>query len=350
MASPPADSRLEPWTHPPEVVGVNTHQTFLRGLVSLSLGFVLVNGAAAAADSVSVKTNVRYNGWTDAVVLSNGRVEAVIVPSVGRWMQFRRAGQQTGPFWENANLAGKAMMAKPWEASHGSFGGDKTWPAPQNAWNWPPPDVFDAAQLAFRVTQDSAVVLTSSVSARFGIKTERRFSLRPGSDSVEVVTTYEKVQGPPVEVGVWVITQTKDPVAAFLPIPKDSSFPGGVSHEWGIPTNHMTVRKDWIELRRDTAASHKIGNDAGHIVWVGKDWVLGIETDRDAAAPHADGGCSTEIYTNPDPTPYVELETLGRLKTLSQGERLSATNRYTLLPRRSKDPVEEARRVVSGGR
>lgn len=310
-----------------------------------AFGALLALGSVDAAP-VSIQTSATYHGWSDAVILSNGRVEAVLVPSVGRWMQFRRAGANNGPFWENPSLAGKSMPAKPWEASHGSFGGDKTWPAPQSAWNWPPPDVFDATPLSFRVPGDGSVVLASSVSPRYGIRTERRFSLQSGSDTVEVTTTYEKVQGPPVEAGVWVITQTQDPVAAFLPIPKDSRYPGGFSHQWGVPTNHVAVRQDWVELRRDKVASHKIGNDAGQIVWVGKEWVLSIQTDRDAAAPHADEGCSTEIYTNPDPTPYVELETLGRLQTMKVGDRLSATNRYTLLPRHSKDPLEEARHIA----
>ncbi len=314
-----------------------------RPLVAVA-ACLLVGGRSIAAP-VAVRTAVHYRGWSDAVILSNGRVEAVLVPSVGRWMQFRRIGSKGGPFWENPALAGKPMTEKPWEASHGSFGGDKTWPAPQSAWNWPPPDVFDAAPLSFRVPGDGSVILSSPVSPRFGVRTERHFRLKPDSDSIEVTTIYEKVQGPPVEVGVWVITQTQDPVAAFLPIPKGTRFQEGFSHQWGVPTNHVVVRQDWVELRRDKAASHKIGNDAGQIVWVGKEWVLSIQTDRDAAAPHADEGCSTEIYTNPDPTPYVELETLGRLQTMKVGDRLSATNRYTLLPRRLKDPLEEARRM-----
>ena len=311
----------------------------------------VLGGGISIAAPVTVQTAVRYRGWSDAVILSNGRVEAVLVPSVGRWMQIRRAGAKDGPFWENPALVGKAMPGKPWETSHGSFGGDKTWPAPQSAWNWPPPDVFDAAPLSFRVPGDGSVILSSPVSPRFGIRTERRFQLQPDSDSVVVTTTYEKVQGAPVEVGVWVITQTQDPVAAFLPIPKGTRFPKGFSDQWGVPTNHVTVRQDWVELRRDKTSSHKIGNDAGQIVWVGREWVLAIETDRDAAAPHADEGCSAEIYTNPDPTPYVELETLGRLKPMKLGDRMSATNRYTLLPRRSEDPLEDARRIgASSGR
>jgi len=320
----------------------------VRRIVGLVVSLGIGTGLSLHAGAVSVKTSLPYRGWSDAIVLSNGRVEAVIVPSVGRWMQFRFAGSKDGPFWENPKLAGHSMPQKPWEAAHGSFGGDKTWPAPQSAWNWPPPDVFDAAPLAFRVDTDQSVVLTSPVSPRFGIRTERRFTLPSDTDSVRVVTTYEKVEGPPVEVGVWIITQTQDPVAAFLPIPAASRHPAGISHEWGVPTNHFSIANGLVRIERDRAGSHKIGNDSGQIVWVGSQWILRIATDRDASGPHPDDGCSTEIYTNPDPVPYVELETLGRLRTLAKGDRLSATNVYSLFRRQLKDPAAEARRVLTG--
>src|ERR1044071_7118728 len=51
-----------------------------------------------------VRTN--YHGWANSILLSNGRVEAVIVPAIGRVMQFRFAGEEDGPFWENRALDG----------------------------------------------------------------------------------------------------------------------------------------------------------------------------------------------------------------------------------------------------
>ncbi len=89
-----------------------------------------------------------YYGWDDALVMSNGVVEAVIVPSIGRVMQFRFVGESTGVFWENAALAGKSV--NPASNDWGNFGGDKSWPAPQSEWPkitpraWPPPVAFDS--------------------------------------------------------------------------------------------------------------------------------------------------------------------------------------------------------------
>src|ERR1044072_8879640 len=125
-----------------------------------------------------VRTN--YHGWTNSILMSNGRVEAVIVPAIGRVMQFRLAGEEDGPFWENRALDGKAPdpESKEW----GNFGGDKTWPAPQSEWErtasraWPPPAAFDS--MPVETKEDGFVVtLISSVDPHYGIRTYREISL-----------------------------------------------------------------------------------------------------------------------------------------------------------------------------
>ncbi len=295
---------------------------------------------------IRVATAQHHRGWKDAVVIGNCMVEAVIVPSVGRVMQFRFVGDPDGPFWENARLAGRAMPDRPWEAAHGSFGGDKTWPAPQSLWNWPPPDVFDATPLAFRVTEERDIVLTSPVSPRFGLRTERRIRLDPAEPVMRIVTTYEKVSGDPVETSVWIITQVRDAEAVFLPVPERSRFPAGTTDQWGLPGGHLTRSGSLLRLDRDRRDSHKIGNDGTRLVWVGRDSVMRIDTPRDPDGRYPDGGCSAEIYINPDPVPYVELETLGPLQTLRPGDRLSATNTYRLARRQTADPEAEARRIL----
>lgn len=301
-------------------------------------------GDVAGAEVTRV-TRSAYRGWTHAWILGNGVVEAVVVPEVGRVMQFRFAGEENGPFWENPALLGKPMPAEPWSVSHGSFGGDKTWPAPQGAWNWPPPDVFDAAALTSRVEGD-ALVLSSPVSSKFGIRTERRVTLVPGRPEMTIVTRYEKIAGEPVDVGVWVITQTVDPQAVFLPVPPNSKFPAGTATLWGVPEGVLARRAGLLRLTRDTAASHKIGNDGSVIVWVGAKEILRLDIDRIPGGRYADDGCSVEVYTNPDPVPYVELETLGPQRRLSIGETLSATNRYSLFRRGTGDPESAARRAL----
>ena len=307
----------------------------------------LVTLTASAAGKLTVRTARNHRGWTDAVVLNNGQVEAIVVPSIGRVMQFRFASAVDGPLWENPVQLGKPMPEKPWDAAHGSFGGDKTWPAPQSQWNWPPPDVFDAAPLAFRVEADKTVVLTSPVSERFGIRTERRITLATNAPTLQIVTTYEKVSGPPAETSVWVITQAKDPVAVYVPVPKGTKFPDGSTQEMALPKDSSEVKDGLVRLTRDPKGPHKIGNDASSIVWVGERELLRIDIAREADGKYPDGGCSTEVYTNGDPVPYVELETLGPLHELKAGDRISATNTYTLYHREGANAAAQVKQILA---
>jgi hypothetical protein len=56
-------------------------------------------------------TKTNYQGWRNSYILSNGLVEAVVVPKVGRIMQFRfQYGEST--FWENDQVYGKPPNIK----------------------------------------------------------------------------------------------------------------------------------------------------------------------------------------------------------------------------------------------
>lgn len=322
-------------------------RSFLAGVI-LSLAAFASPGSAAEA-GVSVATGQPHRGWTDAVVMKNRAAEVVIVPSLGRVMQFRFVGDAEGPFWENEKLVGKPMPQNPWQANPGSFGGDKTWPAPQRLWNWPPPDVFDTASLTAKVNDDKSVTLESPVSARFGIKTVRKLVLDPQAPVLRIETTYEKVSGDPLNVSVWVITQLGEPAGIFVPVPKDSKFPtGAVSRPVWSP-EHFKVEEThgWLRYTRNPKANHKTGTDGSTMVWAGEKTLLRIDMPRVADATYPDDGRSLQIYTNADPVPYVELETISPLKELKAGEKMSATNTYRLAKRSGKTLEEDVKALLA---
>src|SRR5437867_10677826 len=138
------------------------------------------SAAAQAFEPVGFLVRTNYHGWANSILLSNGRVEAVIVPAIGRVMQFRFAGEEDGPFWENRALDG--IKPEPESKEWSNFGGDKTWPAPQSDWPkltpraWPPPVAFDS--LPVQATVDGFVVkLISAVDRHYGIRAYREISL-----------------------------------------------------------------------------------------------------------------------------------------------------------------------------
>src|SRR5437867_6735976 len=236
------------------------------------IGMVLFTGAVQGSEPPSsaneqafepvgflLRTN--YHGWANSILLSNGRVEAVIVPAIGRVMQFRLAGEEDGPFWENRALDG--IKPEPESKEWGNFGGDITWPAPQSDWPkltsraWPPPVAFDS--LPVQATVDGFVVkLISAVDRHYGIRAYREISLALDRPVMTITTTYEKVSGQPFRVGVWVITQLKEPVSACASLPDFERFREGYYPQSDEPPANLRIENELLSLTRDPKASHKI--------------------------------------------------------------------------------------------
>jgi hypothetical protein len=287
-----------------------------------------------------------YHGWSNSIVMGNGKVETAIVPAVGRLMQFRFVDQDEGPFWENAKMYGKQPAANLWDTP-GAFGGDKVWPAPQSVWNWPPPRGFDSMSFTGAVA-NGVVTLTGPVDSTFGTRVVRRIALHPTEPILRVASTFEKVVGKTNQMSVWVVTQVKNAERIFVPVPIPSIFPKGYTALGTVPRGTV-VTNGLVSLARDLSTGCKIGNDAGALLWVGTNSVLLIEAPRVPGVPksgYPDSGCSAEVYTNQDPTPYIELELLGPLAKLGTNNTLEATSVYTLFRRTEPTALDEAKKIL----
>ena len=69
---------------------------------------------------------------------------------------------------------------------------------------------FDAVAHTATVEGD-AIVMVSPVDPAYGLRVRRRISLDARAPVLSIETTFEKVQGPPVRVAVWTITQLASP-------------------------------------------------------------------------------------------------------------------------------------------
>jgi hypothetical protein len=310
------------------------------------------SGKSGKAGVVQVK-RASYRGWSDALVITNGLVEAVIVPAVGRVMQFRFVNEE-GVFWESDDWAGKAPNAS--SNTWSNFGGDKAWPAPQSDWpkvtprSWPPPAAFDSMPVQAEI-KGEAVELLTPVDPHLGIRVRRLIRLAAKRPVLTITTTFEKIEGDPRTVAVWVITQLKDPQMVYLPLPAATINAAGYVLQSKTQPPSLKREGQLLALRRDAQTAYKIGTDASTLLWLGERYALRIDSPRALGAPYPDQGSSAEVYTNPDPAKYVELEMLGPLSTLKAGDRLARTNVYTLARRQPKamapkDMTEEARRLL----
>ncbi|BDA69906.1 hypothetical protein CAL7716_040720 [Calothrix sp. PCC 7716] len=295
-------------------------------------------------------TKTNYQGWRDSYILSNGQVEAVVVPKVGRIMQFRFKGGE-GTFWENEQVYGKAPNVKSEEWGYFGAGGDKTWPAPQSAWEkitgraWPPPATFNSVPFSAKVNRHE-VTLISPIDPFYGIRVYRKITLEPRKPVMKVTTTYEKVKGKPQNVSVWIVTQLCDPVKVYAALPQPSIFPEGYNKQSENLAANLKVNNGLLSLTRDRNKSHKIGSDAGTLLWMGKKVAVRIDSPRVPGASYPDNNSSAEIYTNLDPKAYVEIEFLSPLKTLRVGQKMDLTTTYTLIPRITENAEQEARKIM----
>ncbi len=308
----------------------------------------LVPSPESSIPAKIIVTKTNYQGWQDSYILSNGQVEAVIVPKIGRVMQFRfKDGENT--FWENDQISGQAPNPKSLEWDN--FGGDKTWPAPQSEWeqitgrSWPPPATFDSITVTARVNR-SEVTLISPIDPFYGIRIYRKITLEPHKPVMRITTTYEKVKGQPQNVSVWIVTQLRDPLAVYAALPQPSLFPEGYNKQSeNLPAN-LKVDNGLLSLTRDRNQSHKIGSDGSTLLWMGEKVSVRIDSPRVLGLTYPDNNSSAEIYTNEDPKAYVELEFLSPLKTLKVGEKMDLTTTYTLIPRISENAEQEARKIL----
>ena len=290
-----------------------------------------------------------YLGWADALVLSNGAVEAVVVPAIGRIMQFRFAGEADGPFWANPGLLGRQgdPAAKDWT----NFGGDKAWPAPQEDWSrvagrpWPPPGGFDGTPMAAE-SDATGVTLVSAVDPHYGIRVRRRIELTPGRPVMTIKTRFEKTAGAPIAVGVWTVTQAGDPVLVGAELAKAAGHGSAYVLSSRSPPAGLEVGQGLVTLTRGAGENTKIGLRAGTLVWVGTRDMLRIETTPVPGARYPEQGSSAQIYTNADPLPYVELEFFGPIAHLAAGDHPELKVVYTLLRRVSKDPAADLRTAL----
>jgi hypothetical protein len=252
-----------------------------------------------------------YKGWSDALRLTNGTVEAVIVPSVGRLMRFGFVG---GPnlLWENKAVAGKPIKLGEWA----NTGGDKVWVWPQDDWPnrmpnaWPPPAALDQAPHQAEILSEYCIRLTSSLVIGWGLRCQRQLSLVSNSTTLFMANVLRKVRdGADFPVAPWTVTQ----VGAAPTI--------WVRKRDGTLQRHM----------RDPKNSTKTFFDAHVLAHVQGDTLLTVRSrleHGDAGDGYATPTDRAQVYCNADDpwfgqngmTSYTELEFTAPLKTLKRGE------------------------------
>ena len=345
-----------PFVPAPDPTGTDSQFPNSRKLVSVPADAEKVP-AACTADVTVATTD--FMGWKGVWRVSNKVCEMVLVPQISRVMSFRlKDGQNV--LWLNAGMVGKTVPAddKQWH----NFGGDKVWPTEQGLWKkytgrngWPPPYWFDCAAGSAEAIS-GGVRLRSQKDPQFGAVCVREFVMDAQKPLVLIRQYYEKTEGPPVEMTLWTIAQTRKPGFALLPQGKESAgqrYKKLSDQIEALLTSHKTV----LSFRNGDAGGQKAGvfpdaeyrdgwvagayvgqavslpdpKQAGQPAPLGTLFVISRRLERDAAYP--DGGCHAELFlADKENGHYVELELLSPLRELKAGEKLVSNQVWQLVP------------------
>ncbi len=281
---------------------------------------------------------ITYHGWHDALKLSNGVVEAVVVPQLGRVLRFQFSGRpETDPLYEDPAWAGKTG-ADAGLNTWANFGGDKAWPAPQSGWPallghaWPPDKALDGSPYYAEILPDG-VRLTSPVSVPFAARIVRAITLRRGEARVYFAQSLIKDPQAPaaVPLGFWQITQVRADAEVQI---SAAIAPGQIAPFQSLSEPGITeaapfyaVTGGVLHITHDPGKEHKIsaapppGVLALHY---GPGLVFSEHfTPPPAGAPFAPFEQPAEVYSAPGKPGYFELEILTPLAPLKAGERVS---------------------------
>ena len=288
-----------------------------------------INGQCEAA---IVKTTYQNR---PAYKLSNGAVDAIVVPAIGRVMSFGKTG---GPnlLWnaEPLQLGGKG-----WQ----NYGGDKVWLSPQSDWkkfhgadNWPPEPVLDGEPLQADVLTGGKLRLTTGVS-KTGIRLMRTMYFDDNGEFV-IEQTARKESGAPVKAGLWSITQVVPGQAVFFAVNPETQYQDGLFRfENKDLQPAVRVQPNLMKIEPKLAEQgSKMGFDTKVAALASvKNGVAFVQKAARPDGEYPDGtegvGFPTELYINGDPKAYyAELEILGPLQLYSIGTSKTHTVRWSL--------------------
>jgi len=282
---------------------------------------------------------ITYRGWSDAVRLTNGTAELIVVPSLGgRIMRYGHVGGEN-LLWENENLAGAAPGGKPYK----NFGGDKAWPWPQSAWTkligatWPPPDAYDQVPCEVERIDPLSLRVTTPAAPQFGFRIVReiRMSQRGTAVTIESRLVPEPGAASVIEAAPWHVTQMPLADLVMARVARDASEPPFGPLPPHAPASVERVGRDILVLKSPNEGASKIGMDADLLAWVkGSNLVVQRLQPLVEQPPHAPRERAQVFFQSTNGTNrYLELEFAA-----PRGGSLRVTWEIQDLPRDLKTP------------
>lgn len=293
-----------------------------------TLAALLVMGSAVVNAAVTVE-KIPYAGWPNCYRLSNGEVELIVTSDVGpRIIRYGFVGGQNF-FVELEEDLGKTGGDN-WRL----YGGSRLWVGPED-----PVYSYGADNDPVQIEIAGSSLTAQAPVEHTGIQKGIKVVLSDEGSAVRVVYTLANRTIWPLRVATWVLTMMAPGGAGITTLP-----PRGTHPEILAPTNPLVVfaftnmadpRWSWLEkyivLRQDpqNADPEKIGlfNPATRGAYLLNGELFVKKFAASAEEEYPDMGSSYETFTNER---FLEIETLGPLRTLQPGQSIEHLEEWSL--------------------
>jgi hypothetical protein len=297
-----------------------------RALVALTMTM----GLSAPALIAEVKVEkVSCLSLANCLKLTNGQIEVVVTTDIGP--RIIHYGLTSG---ENvfAQLGGSIEKKREWQP----WGGHRLWIAPEGQ---PRSYGPDNTPIAYENAGPRGIRLKQPVEPATGIEKEIVVTLDETGSGVTVLHRLTNRGKSPFELAPWALTIMNGGGTAIVPQEpykrhQDALLPARALVLWhytDLADPRFAIGPKFIRLSSDAsrAEPQKIGvmNKAGWAAYARQGTLFVKRVAWQEGATYPDYGSSTEVFTEGT---FIEVETVGPLKTLRPGETAEHTERWSL--------------------
>ena len=289
---------------------------------------------------------INYRGWPNTLRISNGTAELVVTTDVGpRILAYQTEGR--GNIFHVVDEQCGGMD----EPEFRIRGGHRFWLGPED---WILSYHLDNRPVQYRQGRGGELIFETLQTDPTPIRKTLGISLAPEGSAVTVRHTATNEGGGPFRLATWGLSVMRHGGTEIIPQPPLGEHPRDF-----LPNRNMVLwpytdlsdprwtfgQEFWLLRHEAGAPPTKIGlaHAERWVAFLCEDLLFIKGIDFEESETYPDRGCNFETFTNSD---FLEIESLGPLKTLEPGESVTHTERWKLFPLDSQMVIESERALA----